>query len=141
MSALWSNVRHTLLKPDGSFHADLLDKRIAKAGYARMEALKNEVSEWHPYTYTLTSGETQTRIVAIHGEEREWRWRMCKWLPFPRKINRVINIDFHKKAGERSGRWKDNAIGIIAEWHKGETMLEALQRCEQTDSGFFLVRR
>lgn len=127
----WSHVRHTLLKPDGSVHADFTHS-WKELGYERRVDLQKEVSESHPYTYILNSGELQNRIATIHGEEREWRWRMCKWLPFPRKISRVIDIEFNEEVGERSGSWKGGAIGISSEWRKGETMLSALRRCELT---------
>lgn len=120
----WHHVRHTFLNPDGSVQAD-----VTKVRYNDQP---EPVKQTFPYTYTLKNGEVQNRTATINGEEREWRWKALKWLPFPRKISRVIDIEFNDEVGERSGSWKGGAIVISSEWKRGESMEQALRRCEAT---------
>jgi len=120
----WDMVRHDLLNKDGSICCsfDDLEDRYN---------IDDEFKETYSYHYCLKSGETQTRTATIHGEEREWRCRWFKWLPYPRMIKRVIHIDFDDEVGERSGSWKGGVVGMSAEYRKGESMVAALRRCER----------
>lgn len=118
----WEHVRHDYLRPDGS---------LFRRAPERWEPVDlSEVSEKHPYTYTLRNGTVQHRAATINGEEREWRWRWFRWLPWPRMVQRSINIEFSDEVGERTGSWKGGTVGCGYEWRHGETMLDALRRME-----------
>jgi hypothetical protein len=118
----WSHVRHTYLWPDGQVHHH--------AGQRDWEAPK-ETKSAHPYTYVLKSGVVQERVATINGEEREWRWRWFRRLPWPRKIRRSINIDFNDEVGERSGSWKGGCLGCGYDWKMGESQVGALRRMQR----------
>lgn len=117
----WEHVRHDYLWPDGRLH---------HASGPREYDGPAETKERHPYTYTLRNGTVQHRIATVNGEEREWRWRWFRWLPWPRMIQRTINVAFDDEVGERTGSWKGGTIGCGYEWKHGETMLAALRRME-----------
>ena len=134
----WTHARTTILKPDGSVlaHEEKHDRTLGSKDwhdrYDRWNALKTSVSETHSYHYLkLPSGEVQARTATIHGGEMEWRMRWFKWLPWPRKISRTIDITFDDEVGERSGSWKGGCTGCSWEWRHGETMLQALRRMER----------
>jgi hypothetical protein len=120
----WQHVRHTLLNPDGSVCCE------AKELEHSWEP-PEEIKETHAYTYHLRSGEIQHRKATIYGEEREWRWKWFKFLPYPRKVGRSISIDFDGEVGERSGSWKGGTVGCGYGWKHEETMLESLRRMEK----------
>ncbi len=84
-----------------------------------------------PYQYTLKNGTIQNRIATIYVEEREWRWRWFQWLPYPRRINRSISIDFDEEVGERTGSWKGGVMGCGYDLRKNEHPLAALKRMEK----------
>ncbi len=84
-----------------------------------------------PYTYTRLNGEVQQRTATVHGDVMEWRWRWFKWLPWPRRIRRSINIEFNDEVGERTGSWKGGCIGCGYDWRENETMEQCLRRMER----------
>lgn len=93
----------------------------------------NEIlwKETYPYEYKLKSGEVQKREATIRVEEREWRWHWLKWLPYPRRISKSINIDFNDEVGERTGSWKGGTTGCGYNLKGNETPLECLRRMEK----------
>jgi hypothetical protein len=117
------HVRHEWLRPDGS---------VFRAPAPMEYDVPEEITETHPYTYTLKSGKVQERTATINGDEREWRWR---WLgvtwPWPRRVSRMIDVKFSDEVGERTGSWKGGVVGTSHEWRHGETMLDALRRMER----------
>jgi len=117
------HVRHTILKPDGSI---LCDADELERAWEPPE----EVKETHDYIYVLKSGEIQNRKATIYGEEREWRWRWLKKLPYPRMIQRTINVNFDAEVGEGTGSWKGGVLGTGHEWRHNETMKQALDRMQ-----------
>lgn len=117
----WTHIRHDYLNADGSLH-----HRAGPHEYSG----PNETKLKFLYRYQLRSGEIQNRIATVNGEEREWRWRALRWLGWPRKIHRTINIEFDGEVGERSGSWKGGTIGCSWEWRHGESMKAALDRME-----------
>jgi hypothetical protein len=118
----WDHVRHTYLWPDGRVH-----HHCARGEWQTPEEIKSS----HPYTYVRESGEVQHRIATIYGDEREWRWRWFKWLPWPRRTCRSVGVDFDQEVGEGTGSWKGGVLGCSTEWKKGETQLQALRRMER----------
>lgn len=87
--------------------------------------------EIHPYTYTLKSGVVQSVRCTIRIEQREWRWRTLKGLPFPRIIRNTIAVDFSSEIGERSGSWKGGTVGCSYELRDNETPEQCLRRMEK----------
>lgn len=88
-------------------------------------------SETHPYHYNLSNGTVQEVLATIRVEEREWRWRACKWLPLTKKVNKTIEIDFSSEVGERSGSYKGGTLGCSYTLKKGEEPWECLARMER----------
>jgi hypothetical protein len=86
--------------------------------------------ETHPYTYVLKSGEVQNRKATIRKEEREWKWRWFKWLPYPKNIRTYINIRFDGEVGEETGEWKGGCTGCSYDMKPDETPLQTLRRME-----------
>lgn len=84
--------------------------------------------ETHPYTYTLRSGEVQSRTATIKVESRRWT---RFWLPW-RRVSRYIDITFSDEVGERSGSWKGGCIGCSFDMLPSETPVQALRRMEAT---------
>lgn len=119
----WSHVRHDVFDKDQCRRTWIASWRDPKADDGRY-------IETHPYTYRLRSGDVQQRTAEIYGEEMEWRWRWFRWLPWPRKVSRSIDVKFSNEVGEKTGSWKGGCVGCGYEWRKGETMLQALRRME-----------
>lgn len=118
----WDHLRTDYLEPTGRVHS--------KQQPGVYEA-PSDIWERHPYTYLRHNREVQQRTASIYGERMEWRLRWAKWLPWPRKVHRSINIKFSDEVGERTGSWKGGTIGCSWEWRKGETMLQSLRRMER----------
>lgn len=119
----WEHVRHVWLNPDGSFY------RAPEPGEYRAPS---DITSSHPYSYVLKNGQRQDVTATIYGEEREWRWKWFTWLPWPRRIQRSIDIRFSREVGERAGSWKGGCLGCGFEWRPGETQENALRRMEDT---------
>ena len=83
------------------------------------------------YTYTLESGEVQHRTAQIRIEEREWRWKWFKFLPWPKMVHTDIDIEFSGEVGERTGGWKGGTTGCSYRIKEGETPLQTLRRMEK----------
>lgn len=117
----WTFVRHEVMYPDG----------LRKPEGHSWDVTDGRIVETYPYRYVLNSGEVQDREATVYVEEREWRWKWFKWLPFPRKIKRVIAVKFNDEVGERTGSWKGGCTGCGYEIKKGETIKDALMRMEK----------
>lgn len=138
----WQWVRSSKMMKDGSWLHELASKPrqdfpnypIAHSEYRQylpIDDLKKLMwQESYPYRYVLRSGEIQERTATLRVEEREWRWRAFQWLPFPRHIQRTIDIEFNDEVGERTGSWKGGTIGCSYELRPQEMPVEALRRME-----------
>lgn len=84
----------------------------------------------YPYRYVLRSAQVQevTATIAVH--EMEWRMRAFRWLAWPRKISRSIDVQFSGEVGERAGSWKGGTVGCSYTLRADETPLECLRRME-----------
>lgn len=118
----WTHVRHSYLNRDGTLHHN-----AAKGEYQPPQDTRVK----YGYTYKLHIGEVQDRVATINGEEREWRLLYAPWLPWPRKQQRSINIEFSDEVGERTGSWKGGTTGCGYSWLRGESQESALRRMEQ----------
>ncbi len=85
----------------------------------------------YPYTYSLISGEVQEISATIKVVEREWRLYWFKWLSFPRKIQKTIDIEFNREVGEKTGSWKGGTTGCGYNLLPNETPLKCLRRMEK----------
>ncbi len=135
----WEFVRRSVLMPDGrSWVHELagynLRRRDVPLGYPHVDWWTlRDVTRWEaklPYRYSLRSGQVQEREATIGVEEMEWRWRWLRWLPFPRKVRRSIDVSFSDEVGEQSGSWKGGTIGCGYEMRRDETPEECLRRME-----------
>jgi hypothetical protein len=96
------------------------------------EAGDGRWQETYPYHYCLSNWTVQERTATICVEEREWRWRIFKYvLPWPRKVHRYIEIEFNEEVGDRTGSWKGGTVGCSYSLRPDETPLECLRRMER----------
>ena len=116
-------VKHTILNPDGSVYCDA--KNLSNSFNPPERTI-----EVHDYRYILASGEVQDRKATIFGEEREYCMKAFKWLGFPKKIYRSIDISFDQEIGEGIRTWKGGTVGCSNDWKHDETMFECLKRME-----------
>ncbi len=117
----WEHIRHQVMHKDG----------LKTPNNKPWDWDDGRIVEKYNYSYKLKNGATQETIATICMEEREWRWRWFKWLPFPRIIRRVIDIKFDNEIGERSGSWKGGTTGCGYDMLKGESMEQTLRRMER----------
>lgn len=87
--------------------------------------------EEYPYIYITKDGTIQNSTAKIKIIEREWRWKWFKWLKYPNKINKVIDIEFSNEIGEGVGSYKVGVIGCSYKMLKNETSYETLKRMEK----------
>lgn len=118
----WTHVRHSHYWPDGRLHHHAAPREWERPA---------ETQQTFPYTYTLRNGIAQHRTATVSGEEREWRWTWLKWLPWPRKVRRSIDVQFSDEVGEKTGSWKGGVVGCGWDWKHGETLEQALRRMER----------
>lgn len=117
-------VRNEVLREDGSWGPFV-------GSWEHDKEADGRAIEEHPYRYVLRDGTVQNRIATIHVEESEYRWRSAKWLPWPRKIYRCIEVEFDGEVGEKSGSWKGGCVGCSYEMKPDETPAECLKRMER----------
>ena len=120
----WDHYRTTILRPDGSHW------KSGKGLYG--DEIPPALKEQHRYNYLMRDGEVQSCTATVHGVEREWRLRCAKWLPWPRKIQRTIDVSFSEQLGSGRGSWKGGVLGTGYNWQHGDTMQQALRKMERT---------
>ncbi len=123
---MWDHYRSSFLNHDGTLY-----KHKSKRGF---EETPESIKSWFAYKYILNEGlqtqSEQKRFVTMHGSMMEHRWRWFKWLPWPRKIRRYIDVEFNQEVGSQAGSWKGGCVGCSYDWKEGETQLECLRRME-----------
>lgn len=119
---MWDHCKTEVMRPDGSWVPYV-------ASYLEGKEPDGRLTECHPYTYVLKSGETQSRVATVYAERRTWRWRMFQWLPF-RKVRQSIDVRFDDEVGEETGSWKGGCIGCGWDMKPGESLLQTLRRME-----------
>lgn len=139
----WDWVRTSHLLADGTWHDEIGRRR--HEGFPNFPLVKDEKRIWfgvyavhddmlwretYPYRYVLRSGEVQERKATVTVTEMEHRWRLFKWLPFPRMVGRSIDVKFDGEVGERSGSWKGGTVGCGYTLRPQETPQECLERME-----------
>lgn len=139
----WEIVRHDLLLPDGTVYEsnrwNWLGKRIGNhyqwyeilTGWSDENVEKDlldlctRVVELDHYT---KDGRRQQAKITLKGEEREWRLKWFKWLPYPNKTLRVVDCSSDIELGERAGSWKGGMMGWSIPWEKNESMKSTFYR-------------
>lgn len=126
----WTHVRHSIMNKEGEW-INVTRRHMLEdpTTYDDYEGMKNK--ETFPFQYTLKNGTVQRLFATVNTEEREWRWKGLKFLPWPRLIRRVIDIEFSSEVGERSGSWKGGTLGCSYDLIPGESQLQCLQRMER----------
>ena len=117
----WHTLAYEMMLPDGSW---------GKIQY-RDEGGAGPYTEKHPYTYTLRSGDVQSRTATVTKRRHVITWRAFKALGWPSWVKESINVEFDGEVGEEAGSWKGGCIGCGYDMRKGETMLCALRRMEK----------
>jgi hypothetical protein len=147
----WDWVRTSNLKKDGTWEHETKGNR---KDFYKDEWQDIIWKEEYPYIYKLKGGKIQERIATVKVEEREWRWRGFKWLPYPKMIHKDISVEFSyggpidreviiekngfklkKKytgeVGERTGSWKGGTLGCGYSMLPGESPEQTLRRMEK----------
>lgn len=108
--------------------------------YNRKKDDPEPASETHPYRYVLQRGGIQDVKATIEVHEMEWRWAIARLLhlPWPRRIDRSINVEFTSGdtspfdgVGERSGSWKGGTTGCGYSMRPGEMPIDTLRRMQR----------
>ena len=120
----WEQVSHKVLRPDGTWAPFV-------GSWERNKAPDGRHIESFPYRYMLKSGKVQERHASVHVERREARIKFLRWLPWPRKVSRGIQVAFSDEVGERTGTWKGGVLGCGYSMKPGETARDTLRRMEQ----------
>ena len=121
-------VRTSILRKDGTWEHEI--KSHTKNFYE--DKWKDVLDiQTFPYTYTLKSGEIQSRLATIKIREMEHRQLWLKWTSFNNLIRKSIEIDFNDEVGEETGSWKGGCTGCSYELRNTETPLESLRRMEK----------
>jgi hypothetical protein len=137
----WNIVRHDLLLPNGDLYwrnnytkknsqefywHELIEN--TKSPYRDMDGIGVQTINYIDFVHYTEDGKIQTAKISLAGEEREWRWKWFKWLPWPRKIQRTVNCNSDTPIGEKVNTWKGGLMGWSCEWRKNETLEEAFYR-------------
>lgn len=96
------------------------------------EEFRNKLwSEEYDYTYINNESDIQYVTAKINVVEREWRWKALTWLKYPRKISKVIDVEFSEGIGNGRGSYKGGTTGCSYEMLPNESPLETLRRMEK----------
>jgi hypothetical protein len=126
----WEIVRHDLLYPNGEvYHRNKYPMRtpaqkkreitwydVFEKHSNRQDEVQVLVAKFITLTRHTKDGRKQIAKIRLTGEEREWRWRWFKWLPWPNLKQRVVNCDSDVELGERAGSWKGGMMGWSIPW-------------------------
>jgi hypothetical protein len=136
----WDIVRHDLLMPDGRLY---WRNDYAKKGkkyyywYGILECdehpypvvpTQKQVAKFVELVHHTRDGRKQVAKIRLTADEREWRWKWFKWLPWPNKKNRVVDCHSDIELGDRAGEWKGGLMGWSTEWKKDESLEAAFWR-------------
>lgn len=124
-------VRTSKMRVDGTWFDKTYKNRMSWKEKNAIEKQQNLWTGKYPYKYVLKSGKEQNVEATISVEEREWRWRWFKWLPFTRSIQRTIHVEFSNEVGEETGSWKGGTTGCSYLMLPNETPAQCLRRMEK----------
>jgi len=77
------------------------------------------------YDALVGQGQTQRTTATVYADKMEWRWRAFKWLPYPSKVRRSIDIRFSSPVGDRG------TTGCGYGIRSGELPIMTLRRMER----------
>ncbi len=128
-------VRHDLLYPDGDvYHRNLYPKKKNGRHLHWCEVLDQkqsqsdaqvQVAEFVELNHFTKDGKNQKARIRLTGEEREWRPKWTRWLPFFKFTKRVVDCESDTELGPRAGSWKGGMMGWSVPWEKDESMKQA----------------
>lgn len=135
----WEIVRHDLLYPDADVYhrnkfpaSTLAQKKRTISWHDVFEKTNNFeddvqvlVAKFITLTHYTKDGRKQIAKIRLAGEEREWRWKWFKWLPWPNLKQRVVDCTSDIELGDRAGSWKGGMMGWSIPWEEGESMKAA----------------
>lgn len=134
----WEIVRHDLLYPWGDVYYSNTFSKLIPEKYKHIcwhdifdshkyhyDDVRMELAEFVKLKHTTKDGRVQEAVIRLCGEEREWRWKWFKWLPFPRLKHRTVDCTSNIELGERAGQWKGGMIGWGCKWKEDQTMEQA----------------
>ncbi|RLI38806.1 hypothetical protein DRO66_00525 [Candidatus Bathyarchaeota archaeon] len=126
----WVRVRLQELCPYGTWEDAQSNPTLMKS---EEEKKTNRLEYRFDYRYVTKAGEVQETEARVYVSEAEWRLRCCKWLPYPRKIQRAIWADFESPVGEEVGSWKGGTSGCSYIMLPGEDAEDTFRRMERED--------
>jgi hypothetical protein len=126
----WRCVRHDLLLPNGTvFRQDSTWNETFEQNRDRYDELQRTVAEFVRVDRYTENFDQQSVRIRLTGEEREWRWKWLRRLPFPRRIRRTILCVSDEPWGD--ARLPSRTI----EWQRNESMIGAFHRWYKTWDG------
>lgn len=122
----WSlvNVAHLVVRPDGTWVPWVGSWETEKQPDGR-------AVEVHPYRYVTSQGEVQNVQATIYVEEWRHVWRSFKWLGWPRRVSRSIDVRFDNPIGEDVNSYKGGTYGCGYSMRRGESARECLYRMQR----------
>lgn len=86
---------------------------------------------FYNFKNTTSWGELQVaNLTRYYCERLEWRWKIFKFLPFPRLVKNQLWIEFNKGMGDSVAKWTGGTTGMSFIMLKNETPLQSIQRLE-----------
>lgn len=140
-------VRHDLLYPNGDvYHRNLYPKKKNERhihwwevfDWPRkedQERVEVQVAEFVELDHWTKDGKNQKARIRLTGEEREWRPKWTRWLPFFKYTKRVVDCNSDTELGSRAGSWKGGMMGWSVPWEKDESMKQAFWKWYRTWDG------
>lgn len=125
----WEFYRRSFWLEDGEWAHDIHQK-----GKHMPWAERKVLDLWaytYPYTYTLRSGEVQSRKATVTLEESECRQRWLLWTPLFARVRKSIQVKFDGEVGEGAGSWKGGTVGCSYDLLPGEAPEACLRRMER----------
>jgi hypothetical protein len=83
------------------------------------------------YKYKIENGNSIDVDAVITVEEREWRYKIIKWLKFFSIIHKDLSVSLSTDIGKGRGSYKGGTTGFSVKYEKGETFQQVLERMEK----------
>lgn len=131
----WEHHRTEVLLTNGAWRNRNSASLGSEAYDTARDPLPDVFVECHPYHYLLPNGETQHVTATVTVTRTERRMRIFRWLPWPRRGSRYIDVWFSGEVGARAGSWKGGCLGCGYKMKSGEQPRDTLRRM-QTERRF-----
>jgi hypothetical protein len=119
-------IRTSYLLKDNTWLTKTKNNRIDVSDF-RKDLWKEQIN----YKYKINNGTIIDVIATINIEEREWRYKIIKWIKLFPDIIRCISIDLSTDIGKGRGSYKGGISGFSISYKKGETYEQILDRMEK----------